>query len=82
MSNNGNSNYAFGSRDQRVKEVNRLIILIQFFLSFYFNILIYIIYYRTLMEQENDLRWGELGEQVELLKAVSVFLFCCKYCIL
>ena len=27
---------------------------------------------RTLLEQENDLRWMELGDQVSLLKTVSV----------
>lgn len=28
---------------------------------------------RTIIEQENDQRWLELGEQVSLLKAVSIF---------
>ena len=47
-SSSSNSNYTFGTHDQRAKEANR-----------------------TLMEQENDRHWGELGEQVELLKSLS-----------
>lgn len=27
---------------------------------------------RNMMEQQNDRHWGELGEQVELLKSVSI----------
>lgn len=66
-----NNSYNFGTSDQRAAEANRYAL----FAAFLSLIILMINICSTLVEQENDNKWGDLEEQTAMLKSVIRILF-------